>query len=252
MLNVKNLAVNYGPIKALKGVSITAKENEITAIIGANGAGKSTLLNSISGLITKASGDIIYRGKSLNDIPVEERMKMGIAHVLEGRHLFKDQTVHDNLLLGAYFRNKKSERKDSMKRIKEVYEKFPVLYEKKNQISGTLSGGQQQMLIIAVALLSKPKLLLLDEPSLGLAPIIVDEVYKLLHDLQKSGVTIIMSEQMAGLALRIADAGFVIEGGKIVDQGDNEYLKNLLSNGLSSVYLGKSKADKEELVTNEY
>jgi branched-chain amino acid transport system ATP-binding protein len=242
MLNISDLHVSYGPVKALKGVSLTIERNQITAIIGANGAGKSTLLNTITGLVTPDSGEITYQDSPLNNIPVEKRVKMGISHVLEGRRLFKDQTVQDNLLIGLYFRNGKEETKNFAKKITEVYERFPILGEKKNQLAGTLSGGQQQMLIIAVALLSNPQLLLLDEPSLGLAPIIIDEVYCLLEEFKKNGMTIVISEQMAALALRVADAGYVLERGRIVEQGEVQYLKSLLdSDGLSSVYLGKAK-----------
>lgn len=236
MLNIKNIFVNYGPISALKGVSLEIKKGQITAIIGANGSGKSTLLNAISGLLEVNSGEIYFENKLIHNIPVEERVKHGIAHVLEGRRLFKDQTVHDNLLIGLHFRNKNN----GMERINEVYERFPILKEKRNQLAGTLSGGQQQLLIISMALLSNPKLLILDEPSLGLAPIIVDQVYQYLQELKNEGVTIIVSEQLAALALRIADFGYVLEHGKVVLSGDSDYLQSLLdSEELSSVYLGK-------------
>lgn len=241
MLNIKNITVNYGPISALKGVSLEVKKGQITAIIGANGSGKSTLLNSISGLLEISSGEIYFENKLIHNIPVEERVKLGIAHVLEGRRLFKDQTVHDNLLIGLHFRNKnKKSIKNGMERINEVYERFPILKEKRNQLAGTLSGGQQQLLIISMALLSNPKLLILDEPSLGLAPIIVDQVYQYLQELKNEGVTIVVSEQLAALALRIADYGYVLEHGKVVLSGDRDYLQSLLdSEQLSSVYLGK-------------
>ncbi|WP_126426321.1 ABC transporter ATP-binding protein [Brevibacillus marinus] len=243
MVEIQNLSVCYGPIAALQEISLTFAEQKIHAIIGANGAGKSTLLKSISGLVAPQQGRIRYHGQEIQHIQVEDRVKLGIAHVLEGRRLFKDQTVHDNLLLGFHFRNPKERRQKGIAKINEVYERFPILGSKRNQLAGTLSGGQQQILIIATAILSEPKLLLLDEPSLGLAPIIIDEVYQFLQELKANGMTIVISEQLAALALRVADAGYVLERGKIVEQGDAFYLKSLLdSDGLSSVYLGGNKA----------
>lgn len=242
MLNVKDVHVNYGPISALKGISLEIKSGHITAIIGANGSGKSTLLNAISGLVDVNSGEIIFENNPIHNIAVEERVKLGIAHVLEGRRLFKDQTVHDNLLIGLHFRENSRSKgiKNGLERINEVYKRFPILQEKRNQLAGTLSGGQQQLLIISMALLSNPKLLILDEPSLGLAPIIVDQVYQYLEELKNDGVTIVVSEQLAALALRIADYGYVLEHGKMIKSGDNNYLKTLLeSDELSTVYLGK-------------
>lgn len=239
MLKIKDLHVSYGPIKALKGVSIEIEENKITAVIGANGSGKSTMLGAISGLIIPEQGEIYYKDTPIQTKPVEERVKQGIAHVMEGRRLFKDQTVHDNLLIGFYFRNSKENKKNVMKQIIEVYERFPILGEKKNQLAGTLSGGQQQLLIISMAILSKPQLLLLDEPSLGLAPIIVDQVYQYLNELKEDGVTIIVSEQMAALAMRIADYGYVLERGKIVGKGDVQHLKSMMdSDVMTAVYFG--------------
>jgi len=239
MLSIDDLHVNYGPINALEGVSLSVEENKITAIIGANGSGKSTLLGAISGLIIPNQGEITYKGSPIQNKPVEERVKHGIAHVMEGRRLFKDQSVHDNLLLGFYFRNSKENKKYMMKQINEVYERFPILGDKKNQQAGTLSGGQQQLLIISMAILSSPQLLLLDEPSLGLAPIIVDQVYQYLDELKESGVTIIVSEQMAALAMRISDYGYVLERGKMVGKGDVHYLKSMMeSDEMSSVYFG--------------
>lgn len=245
MLEIRDLSVSYGPIRALKNVSLEVNPHEITAIIGANGAGKSTLLNTISGLVKPEKGEIVYDQISLNPYSIEKRVKMGIAHVLEGRHLFKDQTVHDNLLIALYFRQPDKKKRKNMNKIKEVYERFPILYEKREQFAGTLSGGQQQMLAIAMALLSEPKLLLLDEPSLGLAPVIVDEVYHLLQELNRQGMTILISEQIAALALRIAHRGYILENGKVIEKGDRDYLKSLLaSNGLS-VYLSTKKEKVE-------
>lgn len=242
MLKITDLHVNYGPIKALKGVSLEIEPNKITAIIGANGSGKSTLLSAISGLIIPDQGEIYYKDTPIQTRPVEERVKRGIAHVMEGRRLFKDQSVHDNLLLGFYFRNSKENRKNLLKQVQEVYERFPILGEKKSQQAGTLSGGQQQLLIISMAILSKPQLLLLDEPSLGLAPIVVDQVYQYLDELKAAGVTIIVSEQMAALAIRIADYGYVLERGMIVGNGDVHYLKSMMdSDEMSAVYFGEAK-----------
>jgi len=243
MLKINDIHVNYGPINALKGVSIDVQEKQITAIIGANGSGKSTLLNAISGLIIPDHGEIFYNGTSIQTKPVEDRVKNGIAHVMEGRRLFKDQSVHDNLLLGFYFRSSKENKKNMMKQINEVYERFPILGEKKHQQAGTLSGGQQQLLIISMAILSKPQLLLLDEPSLGLAPIVVDQVYQYLNELKEVGVTIIVSEQMAALAMRIADYGYLLERGKIVGHGDVQYLQSMMdSDEMTSVYFGEARA----------
>jgi branched-chain amino acid transport system ATP-binding protein len=243
MLEILNLDVNYGPVKALQGVSMEIEKNKINAIIGANGAGKSTLLNCISGLVNPDNGEIHYEGQPIHKIPVETRVKLGIAHVMEGRRLFKDQSVNDNLLLGFYFRNKKEKRKNIKAKINEIYERFPILGTKRNQLAGSLSGGQQQILIISTALLSEPRLLLLDEPSLGLAPIIIDEVYQFLEELKSIGMTIVVSEQMAALALWIADVGYVLERGTVVKKGDRSILKSFMeSDGLSSIYLGKAKA----------
>ncbi|MGG1596775.1 ABC transporter ATP-binding protein [Paenibacillus naphthalenovorans] len=240
MLSVRNVHVNYGPIKALKGVSLDIRSNGITAIIGANGSGKTTLLHFISGLVTPEEGDLLYEGISIAAWPTEARVKHGIAHVMEGRRLFKDQTVYDNLLLAAHFRTPRLEKKTITNKMEQVFQRFPILESKKHQPAGTLSGGQQQLLIISAALLSGPKLLLLDEPSLGLAPVIIDEVYSFLQELKQAGMTIFISEQMAALALRIADYGYVLDRGAIVKSGDSAYLKALLaSDDLSSIYLGK-------------
>lgn len=237
MISTKNLYISYGPIEALKGISLECEENKITAIIGSNGAGKSTLLSSISGLVVPIQGEIYYNQSPIHKKTVEERVKNGIAHVMEGRRLFKNQTVHDNLLISHHFRNDKSNRKNAIKEINQVYERFPILGEKKEQLAGTLSGGQQQILIISMAILSKPQVLLLDEPSLGLAPIIVEQVYDYLRELKQQGVTIIVAEQMAALAIRIADYGYVIERGQVVDHGDTNYLrKKVESNEMSEFY----------------
>lgn len=239
MLSMKNISVDYGPISALDDVSMNIGKNNITAIIGANGSGKSTLLKTISGLTSPKSGEVNFEGNDITKVVVENRVKKGIAHVMEGRRLFKNQTVHDNLLIASHFRNLKENRDNSKRYIMDIYNRFNILEEKKDQLSGTLSGGQQQLLIISMALLSKPRLLLLDEPSLGLAPVIVDQVYDYLKELKSEGVTIIVAEQIATLAIRIADYGYVLEHGKVVKYGDVNYLKSLIeSNELSSVYLG--------------
>jgi len=214
-LEINDLHYYYKNIHALKGISLHVEEGEIVTLIGANGAGKTTTLNVISGLINRRSvtGGILFKGKSIKEVPSYKLSAMGICQVLEGRHIFPQLTVYENLTMGAYTRKDSANIK---KDIQEVYRQYPRLEERKSQIGGTLSGGEQQMLAIARALLSRPKVLLLDEPSLGLAPIIVKEVFEVIKNIREQGTTILLVEQNSNMALHIADRGYVIETGEIV------------------------------------
>lgn len=214
MLKVENLHVYYGGIHALKGIDISVEKGEIVTIIGANGAGKSTLLNTISGLVRSREGRIIFKGSPLRPVPHHIVMK-GICQVPEGRLVFANLTVKDNLLLGAYLRKDKNIKKD----LEKVYELFPRLAERQKQLAGTLSGGEQQMLAMGRGLMSNPELMLLDEPSLGLAPILVDTIFTVIQDIKKIGKTILLVEQNAYKALSTADRAYVLEQGKIVKAG---------------------------------
>ena len=215
MIKLNEVSVNYGTIKALNKVSIEVKKGQIVCLIGANAAGKSTCLKSISGLVPCSEGEIIYDGRNINKYSIEQRVSSGIIHLLEGRRLFKDQAVEDNLMLAAYLRLKDS-RNDVQEDIEGIYQRFPILHERRKQIAGTLSGGEQQMLIISKALLAKPRLLLLDEPSMGLAPIIVQNLFDYLLELRDGGLTILMVEQFAAQAFSVADHIYILQLGKIV------------------------------------
>lgn len=216
ILEVKDLDVNYGGIQALKKINLIIKKGEVVTLIGANGAGKTTTLRAISKIVNPKSGQIIYSGRNITRRHAYEVVKLGIAHCPEGRRVLARQTVLDNLLLGAYIRNDQKEIKAD---IEHQYELFPRLAQRRNQLAGTLSGGEQQMLAIARALMSRPQLLLLDEPSLGLAPAIVREIFTIIENLQATGVTILLVEQNANLALQIADRGYVLEAGSITLTG---------------------------------
>ena len=217
LLEIKDLEVNYGVIKAIKGVSFDVNEGEIIALIGANGAGKTTILHTITGLIQAKKGSIVFDGKELTKTPPHKIVSMGMAHVPEGRRIFQQLSVLENLKLGAYTRKDKSEIASTLKM---VYERFPRLEERKNQVAGTLSGGEQQMLAMGRALMSKPKLLLLDEPSMGLSPILVNEIFDIIKEVnEKEGVTILLVEQNANKALSIADHAYVLETGNITVSG---------------------------------
>lgn len=232
MLNITDLSASYGHIRALREVSIDADEGQIVSIIGANGAGKSTLLRCISGQVKPTNGKIEFLGKPLPRKP-HKVVAEGITQVPEGRRTFSGLTVKDNLLVGGYLYPKKEQEKD----LERMYELFPILKERKNQYAGTLSGGEQQMLAIARGLMSRPKVLLLDEPSLGLAPILVNQVCKLICEIRKTGITILLVEQNARKALRICDKAYVLENGRITLSGTGEELLN--SPAVQKAYLGE-------------
>jgi branched-chain amino acid transport system ATP-binding protein len=233
LLEINHLFVNYGGIQALKDVSIIVNTGEVVTLIGANGAGKSTTLRAISRLINPRSGEIIYNGRNITHRQPHEVVKLGIAHSPEGRRVLARQTVLDNLELGAYIRSNSNEIKADINR---QFELFPRLAERRNQQAGTLSGGEQQMLAIARALMSRPQLLLLDEPSLGLAPAIVREIFTIIQNLRETGVTILLVEQNANLALQIADRGYVLEAGNITLSGKASDLLN--DERVKKAYLG--------------
>ncbi|MGG3563639.1 ABC transporter ATP-binding protein [Neobacillus rhizosphaerae] len=222
MLSLQNISVKYGSFTAIQNVNIEVKEGEIVVLLGSNGAGKSTTFRTISGLSKPASGEILFEGKRLNRTSADQIVKLGIGQCPEGRKLFPAMSVQENLRMGAYVhRRKKEEYKQSLEH---VYELFPILREKKNDAAGSLSGGQQQMLAIGRALMSKPKLMLLDEPSIGLAPLIVEQMFEVIQKINQEGTTILLAEQNANAALKIADKGYVFENGSIVLQGTSEEL----------------------------
>ncbi|MCU0517530.1 MAG: ABC transporter ATP-binding protein [Oscillatoria sp. Prado101] len=233
LLEIANLSVNYGGIEALQNINLTVNVGEVVTLIGANGAGKSTTLRAISKIVSPRSGQIIYSGRDITRRQAHEVVKLGIAHSPEGRRVLSRQTVEANLELGAYIRSNASEIKADLQR---QYEIFPRLKERRHQLAGTLSGGEQQMLAIARALMSRPKLLLLDEPSLGLAPAIVREIFSIIENLRASGVTILLVEQNANLALQIANRGYVLEAGGITLSGAAEDL--LKDERVKQAYLG--------------
>ena len=233
MLSLKNAVVHYGGVKALQDVSIVAEEGSITTLIGSNGAGKSTCLRSISGLVPLTSGEIRFEGNRIDGMLPEKIVKLGIAHVPEGKRLFPKMSVLDNLLTGAHLRTDKAKVEDDLKK---AIEYFPILGEKLRKAASTLSGGQQQMLAFGRALLSNPKIFLFDEPSLGLAPIIVQEIGERIKQLAEEGYTIILVEQNATLALELANAAYVLETGKVAMEGDANKLKN--DDYVKKVYLG--------------
>lgn len=233
MLNVKDLNVYYGAIHALHGVCFSVSPGEIVSLIGANGAGKTTILQSISGILKASSGEVTFEGKNLLNMQAHNILKTGLSQVPEGRRIFPGLTVAENLLIGAYARRDKEKIKEDLAGI---YKRFPRLGERKKQYAGTLSGGEQQMLAMGRALMSRPKMLLLDEPSMGLSPILVKEIFNIVKDVNESGVTILLVEQNAKMALSIADRAYVIETGRIVLSGN---AKDLLSNeDVKKAYLG--------------
>ena len=234
LLEIKDLEVNYGVIKAIKGVSFDVNEGEIIALIGANGAGKTTILHTITGLIQAKKGSIVFDGKELTKTPPHKIVSMGMAHVPEGRRIFQQLSVLENLKLGAYTRKDKSEIASTLKM---VYERFPRLEERKNQVAGTLSGGDQQMLAMGRALMSKPRIILMDEPSMGLSPLLVSEIFDIIKVINESGTTVLLVEQNAKKALSIADRAYVLETGKITLSGDAKDLIN--DESVKKAYLGE-------------
>ena len=234
LLEVKNLEVYYGVIKALQNISFEVNEGEVVALIGANGAGKTTTLHTITGLLEAKGGSVMYEGVDITKIPAHKIVSMGMAHVPEGRRVFANLSVLQNLKMGAYTRKDKDEINESLER---VFERFPRLLERKNQMAGTLSGGEQQMLAIGRALMSKPKIILMDEPSMGLSPIYVNEVFEIIKKVSSDGTTVLLVEQNAKKALSIANRAYVIETGNIVLSGD---AKDLLNNDdIKKAYLGE-------------
>ena len=233
LLEVKDLEVYYGVINALKGVSFEVNEGEIVTLIGANGAGKTTTMQSIIGLIPARHGTVIYDGTDISKMPCHKIVNLGMSQVPEGRRVFQELTVYENLVMGAYLRKQDAQFKADIERI---YERFPRLAERKNQIAGTLSGGEQQMLAMGRALMSKPKLLMLDEPSMGLSPLLVDQVFDIIKDINKDGTTILLVEQNAGKSLAISDRAYVLETGAIVLSGTGEELSQ--SEKVKEAYLG--------------
>ncbi len=234
MLELKDLNVYYGGIHAIKDINLKVKEGEIVTLIGSNGSGKTTTLRTISGLERAKSGNIIFKGEDIAKEKASEIVKLGISHVPEGRRVFADMTVLENLEVGAFTRKDKMQ---IQKEIKEIYDLFPILYDRRNQNASNLSGGEQQMLAIGRALLSKPELLLLDEPSMGLAPLIVKDIFSIIKDVNKQGTTVLLVEQNANMALQCADRAYIIKNGNISLQGsaldllDNEEVKKAYLGG---------------------
>ncbi|GFN23122.1 ABC transporter ATP-binding protein [Thermanaeromonas sp. C210] len=233
MLVLNDVHVYYGAIHALKGVTLEVKEGEIVTLLGANGAGKSTTLKAISALIQPRSGEILFEGRPLHRLSPQEVVKMGISHVPEGRRIFANLTVLENLELGAYLRR---ERREVVSALEEVWRHFPRLKERQKQLAGTLSGGEQQMLAIGRALMMRPRLLLLDEPSMGLAPLLVKEIFSIIQEINRSGTTILLVEQNVHTALQVAHRGYVLETGRIVLSGTAEELSG--SEEVKKAYLG--------------
>lgn len=234
LLEVENLEVNYGMIKALKGISFNVEKGEIIALIGSNGAGKTTTLHTISGILPAASGKITYNGKNITKVPAHNIVKLGISQVPEGRRVFSQLSVYENLIMGAYIRKDK----DGIEQdLKEIYKRFPRLEERKTQLAGTLSGGEQQMLAMGRALMSKPEIILLDEPSMGLSPIFVEEIFDIIKYINESGTTVLLVEQNAKKALSIANRAYVLETGNVVLGGDAKKLMN--DDTVKKAYLGE-------------
>ncbi len=233
MLKIENLVVNYGAIEALRGISLEVNQGEIVSLIGANGAGKTTTLHAITGLTPIKSGKVEYLGKDLRKVVASDIVTIGLAHVPEGRQVFTRMTVMENLLMGAYTRN---DRAAIAKDLKMVYGHFPRLEERAKQIAGTLSGGEQQMLAMGRAMMSAPKLIVMDEPSMGLSPILVKEVFSIIEDMHKEGITILLVEQNAKMALSIADRAYVLENGRISMSGSAHDL--LDDENVRRAYLG--------------
>ena len=246
MLKITNLESGYGKFKVLRRISMHVSPGEIVTIIGANGAGKTTLLNSISGLVRPRSGEIIFNGGDILGIKPEKIVLMGCSLVPEGRQVFSTMTVRENLLLGAYVRHKRKEKDEIGGDFEKIYGLFPLLRERESQLAGTLSGGEQQMLAIGRALMAKPRLIMMDEPSMGLAPLIVKDIFGIVRRLRDEGNTVLLVEQNAKAALGIADRGYVIETGRIILQGPSEDL--LANREVQRAYLGRD-VDAETKIT---
>ena len=239
MLEIKDLHVSYGGIQALRGVSLNVPDSKIVTLIGANGAGKSTLMRTISGLVKAQSGSILWNGQELLGKPIDQIVSSGIAMSPEGRRVFADLTVLENLKIGAYLRKDKAE---TEKDLEWVYSLFPRLKERSWQSAGTLSGGEQQMLAVGRALMSKPKLLMLDEPRLGLAPIVVREIFDIIRTVNQQGITVLLNEQNANMALKVADYAYVLETGTLTLSGTGAEL--LTNEQVKAAYLGKKRVDR--------
>lgn len=234
MLELKDVEVYYGMIQAIKGISFEVNEGEVIALIGANGAGKTTTLHTITGLLSPKAGSIFFDGQDITKTPAHKIVSLGMAHVPEGRRVFSQMTVYQNLKMGAYTRSDKSEIDAALEM---VYKRFPRLEERKNQLAGTLSGGEQQMLAMGRALMSHPKIILMDEPSMGLSPILVNEIFDIIRNVNEAGTTVLLVEQNAKKALDIADRAYVLETGKIVTSGDAKELMN--DDAIKKAYLGE-------------
>lgn len=234
LLEVNDLQVNYGVIRAIKGISFEVNEGEIVSLIGANGAGKTTTMQSIMGLIPIKGGTVTYDGKVINKIPGHKLISMGMSQVPEGRRVFQELTVYENLIMGAYTQKDKKKIKED---VEDIYTRFPRLGERKNQIAGTLSGGEQQMLAMGRAMMSHPKLLMLDEPSMGLSPLLVDQVFDIIKECHSQGITVLLVEQNAKKALSISDRAYVLETGDITITGKGEELLN--NESVKKAYLGE-------------
>ncbi len=234
MLEIRDLEVNYGAINAIKKISFDVNEGEVIALIGANGAGKTTTLHTITGLHKARAGSVMFMGKDILKLPPHKIVQMGMAHVPEGRRIFQQLSVYKNLTLGAFTRKDKKGVEESLAR---VYERFPRLEERKRQIAGTLSGGEQQMLAMGRALMSDPKIILMDEPSMGLSPLLVEEVFRIIRDIKAGGTTVLLVEQNAKKALEIADRAYVLETGRITLRGNAKELMN--DDSVKKAYLGE-------------
>lgn len=234
MLEIKDLHVHYGMIEAIKGIDFEVNKGEVIALIGANGAGKTTTLHTITGLLKPSSGSVFFEGEDITKIPAHKIVSLGMAHVPEGRRVFAQLSVYENLLMGAFTRKDKEEIQNTLER---VYDHFPRLKERKNQMAGTLSGGEQQMLAMGRALMSHPGILLMDEPSMGLSPIFVNEIFHIIEEVSKAGTTVLLVEQNAKKALSIADRAYVLETGKIVLSGNADQL--LEDDSIKKAYLGE-------------
>jgi branched-chain amino acid transport system ATP-binding protein len=242
MLQIRDLNVRYDGIRALRGISLEVKPNQIVTLLGANGAGKSTTVRAISGMIPIASGSIVFEGRPIIGMPPHAIQRLGLVHVPEGRKIFANLTVRENLLMGAY---NNPDKQDVSRTMRMVFSTFPIIEARANQLGGTLSGGEQQMLAIGRALMSKPKLLMMDEPSLGLAPLVVTEVLRVIRQIREEGITVLLIEQNANAALKIADYAMLLETGRIVLEGTGEEL--LANPKVKQAYLGENVTEEDQL-----